>query len=120
MEDLAAAIGHGGAEAAPASGQRRRLGCVACPAHSWVFELSTGACITNRATRPARVHRTLIDEDGVVSVSVRAVHPAQEDADEVASIPKAAADRIQLDMVAKALARKFPDSDSDESESVER
>ena len=117
MEDLAAAIGHGGAEAAPASWQRRRLWCVACPAHSWVFELSTGACITNRATRPARVHRTLIDEDGMVSVSVRAVHPAKEDADEVASIPKAAADRIQLDMVAKALARKFPDSDSDESES---
>jgi len=30
----------------------------------------------------------------------------------VAAIPKAVADKIQLDMVAKALARKFPDSDS--------
>lgn len=97
----------------PTPRQRRRLGCVACPAHSWVFELSTGACITNRSTRPARVHRTHIDEAGVVSVSIRPVQPGREDVDVVAAIPKAVADKIQLDMVATALAKKFPDSDSE-------
>ena len=97
--------------------QRRRIGCVACPAHSWVFELSTGECITNRSTRPARVHRTHIDETGVVSVSVRPVQPGREDVDVVGSIPQEVANKIQLDMVATALARKFPDSDSDQSES---
>ncbi len=97
--------------------QRRRIGCVACPAHSWVFELSTGACITNQSTRPARVHRTHIDEAGVVSVSVRPVQPGREDVDVVGSIPQEVANKIQLDMVATALARKFPDSDSDQSES---
>lgn len=105
--------------AASASGHRRRLGCVACPAHTWIFELSTGACITNRDTRAARVHHTKIDETGVVSVSLRPVQPTPADMDMVAAIPKAAVDRIQLDMVEKALARKFPDSESDQSEESE-
>eukprot|EP01046_Picozoa_sp_COSAG06_P021776 COSAG06_NODE_1651_length_8804_cov_4.320620_6_plen_195_part_00 len=103
-----------GASASDDEGQRRRrqVGCVACPAHSWVFELSTGACITNPTTQAARVYRTRVDDKGIVHVSRLPVAPRRSDAETVAVIPKAVADKIQLDMVAKALARKFPDSDS--------
>ena len=66
------------------------------------------------------MHQTHIDETGMVHVSAHPIKPPQAIAHMVAAIPKTTADKIQLDMVAKALARKFPDSDSDSDSNESR
>lgn len=88
-----------------------RLACIACPAHSHVFELSTGHCLTDKETTPARVYATKVDGNGFVCISRSAVEPSGTRVSTINALPKGTVDAIQLQMVATALERKFPSRD---------
>eukprot|EP01052_Picozoa_sp_SAG31_P083791 SAG31_NODE_43999_length_264_cov_1.557576_1_plen_76_part_10 len=38
------------------SSEANRLACVACPLHTYVFDLATGKCLTNPEIPPASVY----------------------------------------------------------------
>ena len=96
IEDLIPAGSAGEALAVPAGASRRKLGCVACPAHSWVFDLLTGACITNPTTPDALIHKVEIDPSGSIHVSTTPVNPTTADRSLVQSIPQAVVHKIQV------------------------
>lgn len=53
----------------------RSLAFLACPAHSHIFELSTGVCITKPDTPVARIYRARVDPEGQVWIHYSSTFP---------------------------------------------
>jgi len=91
-------------------------GCVSCPAHSYIFNLESGACLTNPETPAARVYEVRLAEEapGVHAVFVsREQRWAAGAAPSPERLEKAAVNSIQLKLVGIGLDRKYGPEDED-------
>lgn len=84
---------------------------IACPAHTFLFDATTGACLWDPSrgvpTTPALKTFEVSEESGEVWVRPK-LEPPTGNAEEW---DQAVADALQMEMVGRALERKFPDSD---------
>ena len=103
-------------EAAPGLGGP----CIACPAHMYVFDIGTGACLSNSRTHHARTYAVRLDRvaDGGATISVcpeatpaKAQPPQASEA--APGVPRTVANKIQLELVQIGLERKFGPASSD-------
>eukprot|EP00928_Gymnodinium_smaydae_P043023 TRINITY_DN28914_c0_g1_i1.p1 TRINITY_DN28914_c0_g1~~TRINITY_DN28914_c0_g1_i1.p1 ORF type:complete len:218 (-),score=55.77 TRINITY_DN28914_c0_g1_i1:294-947(-) len=84
---------------------------IACPAHTYLFDAHTGACLWDAArgqpppTQPLQAFEIVEEPDGGVWAKPKdkPPQPAPEEWDQVK------ADLLQLEIVDRVLARKFPD-----------
>lgn len=93
--------------------------CISCPAHSYIFDAGTGKCITNQATPDARTYPAWAEPtpSGEVRIFVRPErHPPN--APGPSPLTQQEANSIQLEMVDRALRRRFGDDDEGEDDDV--
>ena len=93
--------------------------CIACPAHTYVFDARTGHCLTDDYTPSARIYSVKRTTSGASTVLWVAREPNQPVSDQGGGrheqgIGTDEGNAIQLLMVEKALKRRFGD-DEDES-----
>ena len=93
--------------------------CIACPAHTYVFDATTGHCLTDDYTPSARIYSVKRTTSGASTVLWVAREPNQPVSDQGGGrheqgIGTDEGNAIQLLMVEKALKRRFGD-DEDES-----
>ena len=90
--------------------------CISCPAHSYVFDLGSGKCLTNRETPDARTYPAWAEptpSGDAVRILVRPErHPPN--APGPPPLSQQEANSIQLEMVDRALRRRFGDEEEDD------
>ena len=95
--------------------------CLACPAHSYVFDVGSGDCLTNRQTPPARTYDVRVSSAAAGlpgTTAGTAVHvwvcqaPKPSSAARTEQAGLEVGNAIQLKLVEAALRRKFGDGDT--------
>ena len=85
---------------------------IACPAHTYLWDATTGSCLwdTSRIPPTTPSLRTFeVDEESGGDIWVQPIPPPPAPTD--ATWDRGVADKLQMEIVNRALARKFPDDD---------